>query len=51
MNEQAMAIIESRNENMKNNKERKAPIIYPIVLSTSRRIWDAPLTIIQDEKK
>ena len=50
VNEQAMAIIESRNENMKNNKERKAPIIYPIVLSTSRRIWDAPLTIIQDEK-
>ena len=50
VNEQAMAIIESRNENMKNNKKRKAPIIYPIVLSTSRRIWDAPLTIIQDEK-
>ena len=50
INEQAIAIIESRNENMQNNKERKAPIIYPIVLSTSIKIWDAPLTIEQEEK-
>ena len=50
INEHAVAIIGSREEQMENNKNRKAPIIYPIVLSTSRRIWDAPLTIIQDEK-
>ena len=49
INEHAVAIIGSREEQMENNKNRKAPIIYPIVLSTARRPWDAAITIIQDE--
>ena len=49
INEHAVAIIGSREEQMENNKNRKAPIIYPIVLSTARRPWDATRTIIQDK--
>ena len=49
INEHAVAIIGSREEQMENNKSRKAPVIYPIVLSTARRPWDAAITIIQDE--
>ena len=49
INEHAVAIIGSREEQMENNKNRKAPIIYPIVLSTARRPWDAAITIIQDK--
>lgn len=49
INEHMAAIISSREELMVNNKNRKAPIIYPIVLSTARKIWDAPQTIIQYE--
>ena len=49
INEHAVAIIGSREEQMENNKNRKAPIIYPIVLSTARRPWDAARTIIQDK--
>ena len=49
INEHATAIIGSREEQMENNKNRKAPIIYPIVLSTARRPWDAARTIIQDK--
>ena len=49
INEHAVAIIGSREEQMENNKNRKAPIIYPIVLSTARRPWDVARTIIQDK--
>ena len=49
INEHAVAIIGSREEQMENNKNRKAAIIYPIVLSTARRPWDAAITIIQEE--
>ena len=49
INEHAVAIIGSREEQMENSKNRKAPIIYPIVLSTARRPWDAAITIIQEE--
>ena len=49
INEHAVAIIGSREEQMENNKNKKAPIIYPIVLSTARRPWDAARTIIQDK--
>ena len=49
INEHMAAIISSREELMVNNKDRKAPTIYPIVLSTARKIWDAPQTIMQYE--
>ena len=49
INEHAVAIIGSREEQMENSKNRKAPVIYPIVLSTARRPWDAAITIIQEE--
>ena len=49
INEHAVAIIGSREEQMENSKNRKAPIIYPIVLSTARGPWDAAITIIQEE--
>ena len=49
INEHMAAIISSREELMVNNKDRKAPTIYPIVLSTARKIWDAPHTIMQYE--
>lgn len=49
MTENETALINSREEQMENNKNRKAAVIYPIVLSTAKKIWDAPLTIVQDE--
>ena len=49
MTENETALISSREEQMENNKNRKAAVIYPIVLSTAKRKWDAPLTIEQDE--
>ena len=49
MTENETALIGSREQQMENNKNRKAPVIYPIVLSTAKKIWDAPLTIVQDK--
>lgn len=46
MTENETALIGSREQQMENNKNRKAPVIYPIVLSTAKKIWDAPLTIM-----
>ena len=50
--EDCLAIVESRNKYMKRSKNRKAPVILPIVLCTANKKWDAPTTIKQiDENK
>lgn len=50
--EDCLAIVESRNKYMKRSKNRKVPVILPIVLCTANKKWDAPTTIEQiDENK
>ena len=52
INEDCLAIVESRNKYMERSKNRKAPVILPTVLCTANRRWDAPTTIEQiDENK
>lgn len=50
MNENCLAVIESRKKLSKRLKNIKAPIIYPLLLNTSAKKWDAPTTIEQIEK-
>lgn len=47
MCEYCICLIDSRQTSK--SKFYRAPLIFPIVLSTSKTIWDAPLTIIQEE--
>ena len=47
ISEYCICLIDSRQTSK--SKFYKAPLIFPIVLSTSKTIWDAPLTIIQEE--
>lgn len=47
--EYCIAIINSRA--LKQNRWRKYPIIYPIVLSTAKKKWDASLTIVQEQNE
>ena len=42
-------IIENDENYINKRKNAIAPVIYPIVLSTTKRPWDAPITIIQYE--
>ena len=50
MNENCLAVIESRKKFSRNLKNIKAPIIYPLLLNTSARKWEVPTTIEQVEK-
>lgn len=45
INEDCLAIVESRNKYMKKSRNRKAPVILPIVLCTANKKWDASTTI------
>ena len=47
--EYCLVVIENDGDYINKRKNAKAPVIYPIVLSTSKNPWDAPITIIQDE--
>lgn len=47
MSEYCICLIDSRQTSK--SKFYRAPLIFPIVLSTSKTIWDAPLTILQEE--
>ena len=47
--EYCLLVIENDEDYINKRKNAKAPVIYPIVLSTSKNPWDTPITIIQDE--
>ena len=49
MGDYCSLVIENDEEYKNKRKNAKAPIIYPVVLSTSKRPWDAPTTIVQNE--
>ena len=49
MNEYCLAVVSNRTKFMVKSKNIKAPVIYPIVLNTSSKKWDAPMTIEQIE--
>lgn len=50
MGEYCLAVVGSRRKYMLRSKNRIAPVVYPIVLSTAKKDWDAPRTIIQDKE-
>ena len=47
--EYCLAVVRSRRRYMLRSKNRIAPLVYPIVLSTAKKVWDATRTIKQDE--
>ena len=49
MGDYCSLVIENDEEYKNKRKNAKAPVIYPVVLSTSKRPWDAPTTIVQNE--
>ena len=48
--EYCLAVVGSRRRYMLRSKNRIAPLVYPIVLSTAKKPWDATRTIKQDEE-
>ena len=49
MGNYCLAVVGSRRRYMVRSKNRIAPLVYPIVLSTAKKPWDATRTIKQDE--
>ena len=49
ISEECLAIVQSRDKYMKKSKNRKVPVILPIVLCTANKKWDAPTTLIENE--
>ena len=49
ISEECLAIVQSRDKYMKRSKNRKVPVILPIVLCTANKKWDAPTTLIENE--
>ena len=47
--EYCLAVVRSRRRYMLKSRNRMAPLVYPIVLSTAKKVWDATRTIKQDE--
>ena len=47
--EYCLAVVRSRRRYMLRSRNRIAPLVYAIVLSTAKRVWDATRTIKQDE--
>ena len=47
--EYCLAVVRSRRRYMLRSKNRIAPLVYAIVLSTAKKVWDATRTIKQDE--
>ena len=50
MGEYCLAVVGSRRKYMLRSKNRIAPVVYPIVLSTAKKQWDAPRTIRQNKE-
>ena len=49
MGDYCLVVVRSRRKYMVRSKNRIAPLVYPIVLSTAKKPWDATRTIKQDE--
>lgn len=49
ISEECLAIVQSRDKYMKRSKNRKVPVILPIVLCTANKKWDAPKRIIHND--
>ena len=49
MGDYCLAVVGSRRRYMVRSKNRIAPLVYPMVLSTAKKPWDATRTIKQDE--
>ena len=49
MGDYCLVVVGSRRKYMVRSKNRIAPLVYPIVLSTAKKPWDATRTIKQDE--
>ena len=49
ISEECLAIVQSRDKYMKRSKNRKVPVILPIVLCTANKEWDATTTLIENE--